>query len=120
MKIKVFDKLFVFIIACTISFCLIGQSYVTYQLPYGRLGDKLITYVHAKWISYKYGLKLLYRPFEYSDKLMLSKIEQPFGFRKNFSSYICPKRAVNTIILTSIMSFLRFVIFRNAKEVRKT
>lgn len=98
------------------SFCLIGQSYVTYQLPYGRLGDKLIAYVHAKWISYKYGLKLLYKPFEYSDKLMLSKIEQPFGFRKNFSSYICPKKGSKHNYINQYNVLFEICYFPECKE----
>jgi hypothetical protein len=34
--------------------------------------------MHAKWLSYKYGLTLLYRPFIYSDGLVLDEEDQRF------------------------------------------
>lgn len=48
---------------------------VTYELSGGRLGDNLLAYCHAKWISYKYSIPILYKPFEYSDKLVLDEKE---------------------------------------------
>ena len=33
----------------------------------GRLGDNILDYTHAKWISYKWGIPLLFQPFQYSD-----------------------------------------------------
>ena len=44
---------------------------VTYSFSGGRFGDNLLAYCHAKWVSYKYGIPLLYKPFEYSNKLKL-------------------------------------------------
>lgn len=72
-----------------------AQSYVTYEINSGRLGDRLVAYMHAKWLSYKYGLTLLYRPFEYSDKLMLSDIEKPFSQDLVFSRVIQPNQGEN-------------------------
>jgi hypothetical protein len=46
------------------------NSYVSY-VTYGRFGDNLLAYSHAKWLAYKYDLHVLYTPFLYSDKLML-------------------------------------------------
>lgn len=91
------------IISCLIFlqvFCLINverlncQSYVTYEITDGRLGDRLISYCHAKWLSYKYGLKLLYKPFAYADKLMMSQIEMPFE-QANHNRVIVPIRGDN-------------------------
>jgi len=48
---------------------------VTYDFSGGRFGDNLLSYLHAKWISYKYNMLFLYRPFPYSDELALSKLE---------------------------------------------
>lgn len=70
------------------------QSYVTYDVTSGRLGDKLISFVHAKWLSHKYGLILLYKPFKYSDKFMFSKIEMPFEQAK-FKEVIIPAKGDN-------------------------
>src|SRR5665213_983093 len=68
-----------------ISFiCLVSYSYaheekaVTYEFSGGRLGDNLLSYLHAKWISYRHQIPLLYKPFKYSDKLMLDTNEIRF------------------------------------------
>lgn len=47
-------------------------SGVTYALDCGRFGDQLINYIKALWISHKFNLKFLYRPFSFSDKLQCS------------------------------------------------
>lgn len=57
-------------------FALPAQSYVTYQLSGGRFGDQLSNYLHGKWASYKTGLPLLFVPFEFSDELNVSILEQ--------------------------------------------
>src|SRR3989344_3123013 len=54
-----------------------GPSYVTYAFSGGRFGDNLVAYIHAKWISYKYDLPLLYQPFSYSDGLVLDQDPPP-------------------------------------------
>ncbi len=48
---------------------------ITYEFSGGRFGDNLISYLHAKWISYQYDLPLLYRPFPYSSALMMEEKE---------------------------------------------
>jgi hypothetical protein len=45
---------------------------VTYALDGGRFGDQLTNYLKALWVSWKYKLPLIFRPFEYSDQLSLS------------------------------------------------
>ncbi len=66
------------------------SSAIAYGLNAKRFGDKLISYCHAKWISYKHNIPLLYRPFTRSDKLILhtkyalydeSKFDQIVKFR---------------------------------------
>jgi hypothetical protein len=56
---------------------------VTYTFSGGRLGDNLLSYFHARWLSYKYGLPLLYKPFLYSDQFSLHNMDQREG--KDFS-----------------------------------
>lgn len=51
-------------------------SAVTYNFSGGRFGDNLISYLHAKWISYKYEIPLLYKPFQYSEQLVLHEKEK--------------------------------------------
>lgn len=43
----------------------------------GRLGDQLVHYIHAKWLSYTFGMPFFYRPFAYSDNLVLHRREVP-------------------------------------------
>jgi|SRR5579862_5434200 len=51
------------------------QSAVTYDFSGGRLGDNLIGYLHAKWLSYQYQIPLVYKPFRYSSELMMDVCE---------------------------------------------
>lgn len=48
---------------------------VTYDFSGGRFGDNLLSYLHAKWISYKYNMLLLYKPFPFANELILSQHE---------------------------------------------
>jgi hypothetical protein len=48
---------------------------VTYEITPGRFGDNLLNYMHAKWISYKYQIPLLYKPFIFSNKLIMHENE---------------------------------------------
>ncbi len=82
MKNDVFAKIkiiaLVFLISSTYS--ILGMpSAVTYTFSGGRLGDNLLSYCHAKWISYKYNIPLLYKPFGYSEQLMLDLLEIPYS-----------------------------------------
>lgn len=42
----------------------------------GRLGDNLLDYSHAKWISYKWKIPLYFKPFEYSDQFIFHDYEE--------------------------------------------
>ena len=56
-----------------------NSNAVTYDLTAGRLGDHLMEYLNAKWISHVYKLPLLYQPFEYADQFVFSQLE-PFTY----------------------------------------
>jgi hypothetical protein len=58
-----------------------GITYIVYSE--GRFGDKLLTYCRAKWLAYKYNIPLLYKPFIYSDQLMLHMTESHYENSKN-------------------------------------
>src|SRR5581483_4103322 len=62
-------------------------SAVTYELNSGRLGDNLLTYGIARWISYKYGLPFLYVPFEYSEYLRLHETDPVYDAKKAKRSF---------------------------------
>lgn len=52
------------------------RSQVTYRLSGGRFGDNLLAYMHAKWVSYRYGIPLIYHDFPYAKELMLEEYEK--------------------------------------------
>lgn len=66
------------------------QSACAQEVPYvavtydfdkaARLGDNLICYLHAKWISYKYNIPLLYKPFPHSDEFLFDDLECRYFF----------------------------------------
>lgn len=60
----------------------------------GRLGDNLLDYTHAKWISYKQGIPLLFQTFEYSDQFVFDDVEEKLT-QENQSQYA-------TVILKSL------------------
>lgn len=68
-------KQYIVIILLGIELCAYAKSAVTYTFSGGRFGDNLVAYCHAKWISYKYNIPLLYRPFEYSNQLIMHSSE---------------------------------------------
>lgn len=51
---------------------------VTFTLPRGRLGNKLIAYAKALYVAEKYGFNLLVPHFPYADQLLLSRSNKPF------------------------------------------
>lgn len=55
------------------------RSAVTYDFSGGRFGDNMLSYCRAKWIAYKYGIPFLYRPFYYSDQLMMHELDTPLS-----------------------------------------
>ncbi len=57
---------------------LVARSAVTYNPAGGRLGDQLIGYLHAKWVAYKFKLPFLYKPFAYSDQLMMHELDEHY------------------------------------------
>ena len=61
-------------------------SAVTYTLSGGRLGDDLLSYLHAKWISYFYKIPLLYVPFNYSTEFEFHEFE-PYAYEKYAHNY---------------------------------
>lgn len=75
-------------------------SAVTYQLLGGRFGDNLVSYLHGKWISYKYNVPLFYNPFPHADKLHLHNVEkkmtnQVFREKVKFKNLIDLDRLLN-------------------------
>ncbi len=52
---------------------------VTYGLGKGRFGDKILAYVGAKWISYKFNIPLFFKPFQYSSMLRLGREEKEYS-----------------------------------------
>ncbi len=62
-----------------------AQAHVSYSKGGGRFGDNLLIYLHAKWLSYRDGVPLLYVPFAYSTELMLDQKEVRFNALKHYA-----------------------------------
>lgn len=58
------------------------ESMISYTFSGGRFGDCCLTYLHAKWLSYKYGIPLCFQKFEFSDRLSMHDIEKEFSIQK--------------------------------------
>src|SRR5581483_10780750 len=69
---------FAFLYFASIQADFVKAPVVTYTFSGGRFGDNLIAYMHAKWVSYHCGIKLLYKPFPYSEQLVLHTQEEQF------------------------------------------
>jgi len=52
---------------------------VTCILDGGRFGDKIVCYTTAKWISCKFNIPLLLKPFKYSSMLRLGSKEKKYS-----------------------------------------
>ncbi len=48
---------------------------VTYDFSGGRFGDNLVSYLHGKWVAHVLQIPFLYRPFEFSDQLVMDREE---------------------------------------------
>jgi len=60
----------------TMTMCLSSKNNaITYKLS-GRFGDNILQYSRAKWLSFKYNIPLLYKPFKHSDKLAMHHLEK--------------------------------------------
>lgn len=79
-------------------------SAITCEFSGGRFGDNLTSYLHAKWISYKYNIPIRYKPFTYSNQLVLHQEESHFDLRENFDQII---------ILTNDISIEEYKINKN-------
>lgn len=51
------------------------KNALSYTFSGGQLGDNLIAYFHAKWLSLKYQLPLVYNGFPHADFLKLSEMD---------------------------------------------
>jgi hypothetical protein len=86
-------KKWLFVFLLSFLFCSAVDHAVTYEHS-GRLGDNLLCYLRAKWISYQYGIPLLYKPFGYSKYLKLDDLEIHFNddFKKTKRSIVKLKK----------------------------
>ena len=72
---------------------------VTYWWCGGRFGDKIIYYTFAKWISYKFNIPLLFKPFQYSSMLRLGREEKKFSEEaEEFEEGVVPIKGEQDII----------------------
>jgi len=65
----------------------------------GRFGDRIISYVVAKWISFKFNIPFLFDSFQYSSMLRFSREEKKYSdkwilFKFNIPLLLNPKHAI--------------------------
>ena len=65
---------------------------VTHYAATGRLGDQLLAYLHSKWISYRYGIPFLYKPFDYSDQFVFHEEEIPYETKAYYFPHVIVPR----------------------------
>lgn len=71
---------------------------VTYNLSGGRLGDNLLSYLHAKWLAEKNGYQFYFTPFPGSDKFKCSEVEAALPKAKRYKevAYRLPLKDVQS------------------------
>jgi len=79
-------------------------SMITYGLSGSRFGDGLISYMHAKWLSFKYDIPLLYTPFPQSDYLRLAHMEM--NLKKNLMHHL---KKLFALIQRQILNGLKII-----------
>lgn len=65
----------IFLLSLNIFKSCYAKSAVSYTFSGGRFGDCLIAYCHAYWIAYTLDLDFIYRPFKYSDQLLMDQTD---------------------------------------------
>lgn len=53
------------------------DDFLSVEYSGGRLGDNLMSYLHARWLSYKYDIPLSFKPFPYSEAFSLDNAPPP-------------------------------------------
>lgn len=86
---------------------------VTYDLnKEARFGDQLISYLHARWIAYRYGFSFLYKPFLHSENFALHGIDELWTEEKeNQFDYIIRHHQKENFSLKSEGSLLYLIPF---------
>lgn len=99
------------------------RSIITYEVPPGRLGDCIMAYCKAKWLSHKYHLELLYKPFQYSDRFLLSTTEKCFSegaleqchYRRRIQRWQEATQSLhNTFLTTTISTRIDTCLYRES------
>lgn len=77
-----------------------NRSAVTYTMSPGRFGDHMLAYMHAKYVSYKYKIDLLCKPFIFSCQFLLHELERPYveGVEKKFKRVVTLRKGQQLVI----------------------
>lgn len=95
-------KIFAFCLCIYFSLFGAERAAIAYDFSGGRFGDNLLSYLHGLWIAYTYDLDLVYKPFEFSDQLLLHNM----SLDKNhpFKKHILCDGDVDTLLRVSNLS----------------
>jgi len=120
VKISIFSGIIflIYIINSLFIFCVYSKSAITYHMQGGRFGDKVVLWGRAKVLSVQYGIPLFYKPFPYSDKLVMhrNEIRHSMQVEKNFRKHVQVKNAATISRNTedSVLFFFGFFIPLNS------
>lgn len=81
----------------------------------------MVGYLHAKWVSYKYGFRFLYKPFPYSEEFALHEQEELWTEEKEkeFDRVILCQNEDSFLHPTSDNLLYRIPFFSDLEEDRK-
>ena len=92
----------------TLLICTIPQAIsangITYSFSGGRFGDNLESYSNARWFSYKHSFEFYYRPFRYSEMLVMHQTHKHFQDIPRKMNYLL--KAQNKFLITIMMLFI--------------
>ena len=69
-----------------------ATAYVASALDTSRFGDQLISHFNAFWVSSRYRIEMVYRPFDFSDQLSLSKAHPVLFNNRDLQTYTKKRR----------------------------
>ena len=83
LLVKYYAKFYFFFLFLSISWLSCsGQGAVTYTDTPGRLGDKLLVYAKARWVSYVHKIPFFYVPLKEFDNFMMHKTDERYTREK--------------------------------------
>ncbi|HSW87033.1 MAG TPA: hypothetical protein VLG49_06000 [Rhabdochlamydiaceae bacterium] len=102
-------KVFLVLFALVLQPLFPSEVAISYELNDGRFGDQLLCYLHAKWISYFYGVPFLYKPFLHSEHFALHEMEENLYSEEKEKNFDCIVKYVRGVVRAPIQGSLLYL-----------